>query len=76
MGAVERVPEAGDIRIENHGSIYLLIAVTPRAENWLREHTDAEAMWVGSRTQSGLVVEPRYVEEIVNGAKADGLEVR
>ena len=62
-----------DIRIENHGSIYLLRSESRRAHEWLVEHTDQDAaQWFGE----ALVVEPRYVAAIVAGAINDGLEVR
>lgn len=62
-----------DIRVENHGSIMLLVAETYDAHEWLVAHVPADAMWARN---DALVVEPRYVEDIVRGAIADGLEVR
>ena len=56
----------------NHGSIVLLEPQDRNAEQWLEEHVDPEARWWGP----ALVVEPRYVADIVNGAREDGLEVR
>jgi hypothetical protein len=60
-----------DIRVENHGSIVLLHAVTPAAHTWLVEHTPDDAPWFGD----ALAVEPRYVGDILNGAREDGLEI-
>ncbi len=61
-----------DIRIEDHGSIVLLRPCSGRATEWLLEHVDPSATYFGS----ALVVEPRYVADIVEGAVAAGLVVR
>lgn len=69
---------APDISVENHGSIFLLRPLNVAATNWLDTVTnhdidDADAaQWFGG----ALVVEPRYVADIVNGAREAGLEVR
>lgn len=60
-----------DIRVENHGSIVLLQPLTPEGRDWLEETTDPDATWYGG----ALVVEPRYVDPILSGARDDGLEV-
>jgi hypothetical protein len=59
-----------DIHTENHGSIWLLRPVSDAGRNWLAEHLD-DAQWFGG----AVAVEPRYVEDIVEGASLDGLEV-
>ena len=61
-----------DIRVENHGSLFLLRPRTKRAACWLDEVIAEDAQYWGD----AVVVEPRYVAEIVNGAREDGLEVR
>lgn len=61
-----------DIRVENHGSIWLLRPVSERGTLWLDEHTDPAATWFGG----ALAVEPRYVADILEGARNDGLEIR
>ena len=58
-----------DIRFEDHGSIWIARPETPVGTAWLEENTDGT--WFGA----GLVVEPRYVEDLYHGADADGLEV-
>ena len=64
-----------DITIRDHGSILLLVARTEAAEHWLVEHTSGTWTWrVGN--DPALVVEPRYVADIVAGARGAGLEVR
>ena len=61
-----------DIRVQNHGTLYLLFPASPTGEQWLCEHTAKDATWWGR----ALVVEPRYLPDIVAGARADGLDVR
>jgi hypothetical protein len=61
-----------DISIENHGSLFLLQPLNENASDWLHEHVAEDAQWF----VSALVVEPRYVADIVCGAIADGLKVQ
>lgn len=56
-----------DILVENHGTLYLLRPVSSTADEWLRDVTDGT--WFGG----ALVVEPRYVRDIVDGAVGSGL---
>lgn len=61
-----------DLIVNNHGSIFLLSPVTEAGEAWIDEHIPQDAMtWGGA-----VVVEHRYIEAIVAGALADGLEVK
>ena len=60
-----------DILLTDHGSICLLRAFTKQGAGWLDENIgDDTQLWGDS-----IVVEPRYVEPILNGAMADGLTV-
>lgn len=60
-----------DIRIHNHLSLLLFEAVTPAAQAWEGAHLPEDALrWHGQ-----VVIEPRYVRDIVDGARADGLIV-
>lgn len=61
-----------DIRITNHGSIVILHAISEAAREWLDENLAGDVQTWGS---TGYVVEPRYVDPIIDGAIADGLEV-
>lgn len=62
-----------DLVVENHGSLFLLRPMSDAAEEWLNEHLDPDnSQWFAG----ALVVEPRYIGDIVDGAVADGLEVR
>lgn len=54
-----------DFIVETHGSIYLMRPMNDGAEQWLKEHVDAEPyMYFGK----ALAVERRYISEIVRGA--------
>jgi hypothetical protein len=61
-----------DISVEYHGSLYLLQPLNESASDWLHEHVAEDAQWF----VSALVVEHRYVADIVRGAIEDGLRVR
>ena len=50
-------------------SLVLVLPVSPEAKAWIEEHVDPEAQWFGR----SLVVEPRYVEAILDGMSRDGL---
>jgi hypothetical protein len=69
----EATREAGqvDIRVENHYSIILVRPITTLGSDWLEEHIDEGASWFGP----SLVVEPRYLDNLVAGMRADGLVV-
>ena len=65
-----------DLEFTDHGSIWLLRAASPRGRAWLDEYVESPSddhpcCWGGD----ALVVEPRYVFDIVNGAEMDGLRV-
>lgn len=62
-----------DISVENHGSIVLLHPLTDTAREWIEDHVSREGFHPDWPT---LVVEPRYVADIVRGAIADGPRVR
>ena len=63
-----------DIRVENYGSIVLLRPATTAGRAWLEANCDRS----GYQPFSGgtLLCEPRYVANIVAGAREAGLEVR
>jgi len=60
-----------DLLVRDEGSIFLLVPVTPAGQEWVDEHIPADAQTFGK----AIVVEHRYIADIVNGALADGLEV-
>ena len=59
-----------DIQFANYGSIILATPLTEAGLDWTEINLDVEdaAMWGAS-----YVIEPRYLEDIVLGARADGL---
>ena len=60
-----------DFTIENHGSIWLLSTNTDAASDWVTEHIPDDAQTWGP----SIVVEPRYVDNIVAGIQAAGLTI-
>lgn len=60
-----------DLTISDHGSLVLFRPQTELAHDWLREHcsSGADHMYLGA----ALVVEPRYVNELLAHAMEDGL---
>jgi hypothetical protein len=60
-----------DIIIQNHGSVCILNHFTDAGAAWCDEHLPEDALTWGD----GIVIEPRYVGDIVDGIVADGLEV-
>lgn len=69
-----RAKSATDFIVENHGSICLLRPISSAAEEWVNEHIGEDngfqPYW------PTVVIEPRYISEIVNGIQQDGLAVR
>lgn len=61
-------PPAPDIRCENHGSIFLLRGLTDAGRAWLDSNLEA-----GPMLGDAHAVEPRYVENIVDGICEAGL---
>jgi hypothetical protein len=60
-----------DARISDHGSVVLITALSPEAEQWLNENTPQTSMYWGG----ALVVEHRYADGLIAGMVLDGLEV-
>lgn len=58
-----------DFRIENHGSIILLAALTPDADDWCEDNLPAERLIMGG----SVVIEPRYIDDIIEGITESGL---
>ncbi len=60
-----------DFRLQDHGSIWLLVPCSDEAQAWVDEHLAHAQKWgVGS-----CVIEPRYVSGIVAGFQQEGLTV-
>jgi hypothetical protein len=60
-----------DIEFRGYGSIWLMVALTAAGQEWIDENIGEAA----TRSSTGIVVEHRYVADIVEGARRDGLEV-
>ena len=54
------------------GSVYLLLPVSTAGEAWVADNIPQDAQ----RWGNDIVVEHRYIGDIVEGAQADGLAVR
>lgn len=63
-----------DFLAVDHGSIWLLNALTPAANVWVEEHIPSEATRWGA-WPGALVIEHRYVLPILDGIEDDGLDV-
>jgi hypothetical protein len=61
-----------DFIVSNHGSIFILQALTEEARQWVADHLPDDALTWG---QGGTVVEHRYIADIVDGIRGDGLSV-
>jgi hypothetical protein len=62
-----------DFAVENHGSVFLLKPLTPSATSWIEEHIGQD-----NRYQPyfpTVVVEHRYIADIIAGIQDDGLGV-
>ncbi len=62
-----------DFLCENHGSIFLLRPLTPSATTWLEEHIGQDNGF--QPHWPTVVVEHRYIADIVHGIQNDGLVV-
>lgn len=54
-----------------YGSIFLLWSRTSAGDAWVKENLPSDAQTFGG----AIVVEHRYIQDIVDGARADGLTV-
>lgn len=60
-----------DFLFANHGSVCILTPVSEQAKEWADEHIDPDAQrWCG-----GVVIEPRYVQPILDGIMEEGMDV-
>lgn len=61
-----------DIKFSNHGSICVLNGISHIGANWLDQNLAQDSQrWAG-----GYVVEPRYVDDIIEGAQSDGMTIQ
>jgi hypothetical protein len=65
-------PPEFDLLVHGGGRVYVLRSVSPTGAAWLDQHVTPEAtMFCGA-----VVVEHRFIRDIVTGAVSDGLRVR
>ena len=79
MSIATRMPKPSrtelDFKLENHGSLFLLRPLNSAANGWMQDHLPVDS----PETQfwgEAIVIEPRYLEPIVDGILADGLVLR
>jgi hypothetical protein len=60
-----------DFTFNDHGSIAILTPLTEAAKDWVAVHLPDNALTFGG----GVVIEPRYVDHILEGIDEDGLTV-
>lgn len=58
-----------DVRVANHGTLFLFTPLTDAASAWIAEHIPEDAQWLGR----SLVVEHRYAMDVAKGMTGDGL---
>ncbi len=61
-----------DMQFSNHGSIWIMEPLSDAAREWVSEHIPEDAQAWG---KNGIVIEHRYVYDIMVGATNDGLTV-
>jgi hypothetical protein len=65
-------PAIPDFEVQNHFTIYLLCPLTDAAIGWVDENLPEDVMTFGR----GIVVEHRFIADIVRGIVDSGLVVR
>lgn len=68
-----RLQPPPDICIENHGSIFLLRPISSAGQSWLQENVIGDTTLLFA---NAVVCEPRFVADIVFGARTEGLVAR
>jgi len=60
-----------DFDFTPHGTLCLLMSLTTEAQTWVDDFIGSKAMrWAGA-----VVIEPRYVDTILNAIDEDGLTI-
>ena len=60
---------AVDVRVENHGTVFLFDLRTLAARGWVSENVTPEVMYLDKK----LAVDHRYARDLAAGMIADGL---
>ena len=61
-----------DFKVQNEGSIYILYAVSDRAQSWVEGHLPEDRQQWGV---NGSVIEHRYVCDIIDGIREAALTI-
>lgn len=61
-----------DAKVTSHGSIFLVHPHSEAAIKWLEEHISEDSQRMGE----AVVVEHRYIVDLVRGMIHDGLDVK
>jgi hypothetical protein len=67
------IPPSADFSLENHGSIFLLIPQSTSARVWIDHHIGKDNGY--QPYYPTVVIEHRYIADIVEGIRNDGLAV-
>ena len=60
-----------DLHVANDGTVFQLTPLTEAGNNWVVDHLPEDRIW----GHHAILVEHRYIADIVDGAIADGLDV-
>jgi predicted thioesterase len=60
-----------DLAVQNEGTLFLLRGISDAGREWVEKHLPDDVQTWGD----AVIVEHRYIEPIVTGAIADGLQV-
>jgi hypothetical protein len=64
-----------DFKLENHGSLFLIRPLSAAAKEWMQQNLPIDPpetqFW-----RDAVVIEPRYIDAIVDGIIGDGLVLR
>ena len=63
--------DRADFHIVDHGTLYLLYPNTRRARQWVKENLPQDHI----RYADASVVEHRYIGDIIDGIRADDLDI-
>ena len=66
-----RYDSSQDFIVSNHGTIFLLQPLTAAAKEWVAEHLPEDHQTFGS----SIAVEHRFILDIVDGIRNNGLRV-
>ncbi len=64
--------ETIDASVENHGSIFIIRPLSNTAKDWLAKYVDQNEY---QPYRDAIIVEPRYVDDLVTGMQKGGLHV-